>query len=81
MFLPRQSPPSRDRAININEFTNLCKNLFRNEHGKPHQVSIYTLEGIYEVNREEIFVVVLISGGDYCQSPPTPLLTLNIDFP
>ena len=28
---------SRDNAININEFTAICKALFRNEKGKPYK--------------------------------------------
>lgn len=27
----------RDSAININEFTSICKALFRNEKGKPYK--------------------------------------------
>ena len=27
----------RDNAININEFTAICKALFRNEKGKPYK--------------------------------------------
>ena len=70
MTQPVSDPPIyRDLSININEFTCLCKHLFRNEHGKPYQVrlTVYWYPGSTSNNVFEMYRCNSISTGDQQQ--------------
>ena len=58
----------RDLSININEFSCLCRNLFRNEHGKPYHVR----ENFFSVGKNCLWELFLATDGQRADQRDLP---------